>query len=79
MEEIATVEGDVFVDNFKLIDDFERSKSALDSTSVGVYEFSTNGVDLVVFQNSEKDYYVFDIWLFGETGQIRAVNWTDRI
>jgi hypothetical protein len=68
-----------FIDkNFDLIDDFEKNKKVFRSDTFDLAGHSTEGGELIAFHGKDRDYLVFDIWLFGETGKIHATYWTDK-
>jgi hypothetical protein len=67
-----------FYKNFELIEDFEQNKAAFTKDSFDIYEQSTDGGQLTTFHDNDKDYVVLDIWLFGETGKVHAIYWTDK-
>ena len=62
---------------FHLIEDFEKYKNTFESDTSDLYEHSTDGGELILFHTKDKDYRVFDIWLYGETRKIHATYWTD--
>lgn len=64
--------------NFQLIDDFENHQKSFRADTFDLVDQSTDGGQLIVYHNKNKDYLVFDIWLFGETGKVHATYWTDR-
>ena len=41
-------------------------------------DFSTEGGELVIFSSDEKEYRVFDFWLYGETGKLNYTYWTNK-
>ena len=68
-----------FIDkNFTLIDDFEKNQKVFRPDTFNLADQSTEGGELIAFHNKDRDYLVFDIWLFGETGKIHATYWTDK-
>lgn len=64
--------------NFILVEDFEKSKGTFRPDTFELYDHSTDGGQLIAYHTKDKDYLVFDIWLFGETGKIHSTYWTDR-
>jgi len=64
--------------NFSLIEDFEKNKNTFRPDTFDLNNHSTDGGRLIAFHTKDKDYLVFDIWLFGETGKIHSTYWTDR-
>mgnify|MGYP000737028932 CR=1 FL=1 len=64
--------------NFRLIEDFEKHKSTFQSDTFELYDHSTDGGQLIAYYAKDKEYRVFDIWLFGETGKLHATYWTDN-
>ncbi|HZY81130.1 MAG TPA: hypothetical protein VFE50_16515 [Cyclobacteriaceae bacterium] len=64
--------------NFNLIDDFEKSSGLFRRDTFELYDQSAEGGQLVALHSKDKDYLVFDIWLFGETGKIHSIYWTDK-
>lgn len=68
-----------FIDkNFALIDDFKKTERSFQSDTFNLINQSTEGGELIAYNSKNKDYLVFDIWLFGETGKIHATYWTDK-
>jgi hypothetical protein len=67
-----------FYKNFELIEDFEQNKTTFTKDSFDIYELSTDGGQLTAFHHNDKDYVVSDIWLFGETGKVHVMYWTDK-
>ena len=65
-------------ENFTLIDDFVSNQPDFLSDTLDLVQQSTEGGQLISYQHDDKAYIVFDIWLFGETGKIHAMYWTDR-
>jgi hypothetical protein len=64
--------------NFALIEDFNKNQILFSSDTFDLAGQSTDGGELIAFRNKDKDYLVFDIWLFGETGKVHATYWTDK-
>lgn len=64
--------------NFRIISDFEKNRGVLQSDTFDLYDHSTDGGQLIVYCPKNREYYAFDIWLFGETGKIHATYWTDK-
>ena len=64
--------------NFALIDDFNKNQKLFLSDTFDLVNQSTDRGELIEFHNKDKDYMVFDIWLFGEMGKIHATYWTDK-
>lgn len=65
-------------DNFTLIDDFEKNMKVFRQDTFNLKNHSTEGGELIAFSSKDRDYLVFDIWLFGESGKIHATYWTDK-
>jgi hypothetical protein len=65
-------------ENFALIEDFEKNRKVFRADTFDLAGQSTEGGELIAFHSNERDYLVFDIWLFGEMGKIHAIYWTDR-
>ena len=66
-----------FIDkNFTLIDDFEKNLKLFRPDTFDVVDQSTEGGELIAYHSKDKDYLVFNIWLFGETGKIHSTYWT---
>lgn len=72
------VDQEVVDKNFTLIEDFEKSQALFSSDTFDLVGHSTDGGELIAFHDKSKDYFVFDIWLFGESGKIHATYWTDK-
>lgn len=64
--------------NFRFVDDFEKHKYAFQADTFELYDYSSDGGQLIAYFTRNKEYRVFDIWLFGETGKIHATYWTDK-
>lgn len=64
--------------NFSLIEDFEKSKHTFRPDTFDLNNLSTDGGQLIAYHTKDKDYLVLDIWLFGETGKVHTMYWTDR-
>lgn len=64
--------------NFSLIEDFENSTGMFRRDTFELYGQSAEGGQLIALHSKDKDYLVFDIWLFGETGKIHSLYWTDK-
>lgn len=68
-----------FIDkNFALVDDFGKNESVFRADTFDLIDQSTDGGKLIAYHTKDRDYLVFDIWLFGETGKIHATYWTDK-
>ena len=65
-------------ENFTLIEDFEKNQKVFRADTFDLVDQSSDGGKLIAYHNKDKDYLVFDIWLFGETGKIHATYWTDK-
>lgn len=66
------------IEGFDYLDDFERSKSTFSMDSIPMDDYSSDGGELILYLANEKDYQVFDFWLFGETGKLNYTYWTDK-
>jgi hypothetical protein len=64
--------------NFIVIDDFERHQRLHRSYTFDFPDHSPEGGEVVVFGSSQMQYSVVDIWLYGETGKIHLVLWTEN-
>ena len=60
------------------INDFESNKSKFKKKSYPLDDFSTEGGELTIFHFGEKEYQVFDFWLYGETGKLNYTYWIDK-
>lgn len=65
------------LENFNLIENFERDKSTFRSDTFELNGHSTDGGQLVAYHTKDKDYLVLDAWIFGETGKMHSTYWTD--
>lgn len=65
------------LENFNLIEDFERDKSIFRSDTFDLNGYSTDGGQLIAYHMKDKDYLVLDVWIFGETGKMHSTYWTD--
>lgn len=63
---------------FEIIDDFEKNKTRFHKDTIDLLGQTTEGGRLIVFRASDKDYIVFDLWLFGEMGKTQTIYWTDE-
>jgi hypothetical protein len=68
----------LFDKNFALIDDFEQNREKFTQDKYDLMDYSTDGGELISYHAKEKDYLVFDVWLFGETGKTHSTYWTDK-
>lgn len=64
--------------NFQLIDDFNNNHGVFRSDTFELYDQSTDGGELIAFHSTDRDYLVIDVWLYGETGKLHVIFWTDR-
>lgn len=65
-------------ENSGLINDFEKDQSSFNADTFELWNYSTDGGQLITYYSPGKEYRVFDIWLFGETGKLHATYWTDN-
>ncbi len=63
--------------DFDLLQDFERQKAEFTIDTFDINDHSTDGGDLKVFHTYKSDYVVMDFWLYGETGKLNYIYWTD--
>jgi|GEM_PF-1480940 len=63
---------------FNLFQDFELNKSKFTADTFNLTDISTEGGELTVFHTSDREYLVFDIWIFGEMGKKNTTYWTDK-
>lgn len=67
------------LNNFELIQDFEKNKTEFRTDTFELNNHSADGGELKVFHNNNKtDYIVLDFWLYGETGRLNYIYWTDK-
>ncbi|MGC3946496.1 MAG: hypothetical protein QM762_18560 [Chryseolinea sp.] len=72
------IERTVADNNFGIIDDFKTSASTFQHDTFDLHDQSTDGGKLIRSNSNDKNYLVFDVWLFGETGKLHAIYWTDK-
>lgn len=65
------------LENFRLIDNFEKDKASFKRDTFDVSDVSVNGGQAVYYHSKGKPYSVFDLQLFDETGQLHYLFFND--
>lgn len=63
---------------FDLMANFENSKNEFTKDTFELNGISTEGGELIVYHSSKKDYLVLDFFIYGETGKLNNIYWTDN-
>ncbi|MEQ8241000.1 MAG: hypothetical protein RIA69_17415, partial [Cyclobacteriaceae bacterium] len=65
--------------DFELLQDFEKNKAKFGTPDTfELNNHSADGGELKVFHDKDFNYIVFDFWLYGETGKLNYIYWTDK-
>ncbi|WP_324026834.1 hypothetical protein QSV08_04115 [Maribacter sp. BPC-D8] len=77
-ENVETKKSTTTLKDFEFLQDFEKNKTKFITDTIQLYDHSTDGGDLVIFQSNNFEYDVLDFWLYGETGKLNYTYWTKK-
>ncbi len=78
IEKTAQVNISTELTNFDLITNFENCRNEFSKDTFELNGISTEGGELIVFHANEINYLVLDFSVYGETGKINNIYWTDK-
>ena len=63
---------------FALLNHFEQQKASFETDTFNFYNQSTEGGVLIMYNNKQVDYEIYNFWVYGETGKLNYIYWTTK-